>query len=725
MSNRTSVTDALSHTTDYEYDAFNRLVRITYPPATTGATRLFETLAYDGDGNVLSRTDTANRTTSYAYDDVNRVTSVTDADNKPTSFAYDPLGRLTSLTDAITQQYQFAYDALGRQIQMTRGGVSMNHVYDEVGNRTQRTDYNGVVTNYTYDNLNRLTTIAYPTRTVTYLYDPLNNLTRATNENGSVYVGYDNRYRVSSFSDPFYYGISYNYDAVGNRTKLKVNGTTYATYTYDGANRMTNIADSANLNFVHTYDAANRLTSRTAPNGVTSNYVFDDLNRLATLMHTAGATTLSGNLYSYDDANNISSWTTQTAQRSYTYDAVDRLTAVSNFEMPAESYTYDAVGNRTASHLSATYGYQPFNRLTGTASATYSYDSNGNLISKTDSLGNWTFGYDEENRLTEVAVPNGPTVNYKYDGLGRRIQRMTTAGANERYVYDNADVLIDLNANGSVATTYFNGLRIDNHLRQTNATSGVSYFLTDHLNSTARLTNSGGDIVETLEYDSFGNGPGGTRARYGFTGRERDVDTGMSYYRARFYDPQLGRFSSEDPIQFKGGINFYGYTLNNPVNYTDSSGLELEAYRWQIHPPPPPTFPDNYDWIGHFGRDLLGTRQDCGPRRSWGRRWVDGVWETNAAIPGLAAPALGPIGLGTITSGATAAALGTQTPLQWATSGFGGSIMGAGEFTAAETGIVVGGAAAVNFAYVSIAWEGGVAIGSAINASFPRRCGCK
>jgi len=104
----------------------------------------------------------------------------------------------------------------------------MSYQYDAVGNRTQRTDYNGALTNYAYDNLNRLTTITYPTRTATYAYDPLNNLTRATNENGSVYIGYDNRYRVSSFSDPFYYGISYNYDKASNRTKLKLNGATYA-----------------------------------------------------------------------------------------------------------------------------------------------------------------------------------------------------------------------------------------------------------------------------------------------------------------------------------------------------------------------------------------------------------------------------------------------------------------------------------------------------------------
>ena len=143
--------------------------------------------------------------------------------------------------------------------------------------------------------------------------------------------------------------------------------STYATYTYDAINRLTNLADGASLNFTYSYDAANRLTSRSAPNGVVSSYAYDGLDRLTSLMHTSGATTLSGNLYTYNNASNISSWTTQTAQRAYTYDAVDRLTSVSNFEMPSENYSYDAVGNRTASHLSASYSYRQIHEVCTTA----------------------------------------------------------------------------------------------------------------------------------------------------------------------------------------------------------------------------------------------------------------------------------------------------------------------------------------------------------------------
>ncbi|HEY2973223.1 MAG TPA: RHS repeat-associated core domain-containing protein, partial [Pyrinomonadaceae bacterium] len=301
---------------------------------------------------------------------------------------------------------------------------------------------------------------------------------------------------------------------------------------------------------------------------------YDGLSRMTALTHMAAPTTLIDNQYSYNDANNITSWTNASGNHTYGYDLVDRLASATNSAQPNENYAYDGVGNRTASHLSASYSYQPFNKLASTAAATYTYDNNGNVISRTDGSGTTTFGYNEENRLTQVTLPTDLTVNYKYDAFGRRIQRTATTGANERYVYDSADVLLDLNADGSVATTYLSGSGIDNHLRQSSATTGVSYYLSDHLGSTAGMTDASGNLVETDSYDSFGNSAGSGLTRYGYTGRERDPDTGMMYYRARWYDPQVGRFLSEDPIGFDGGMNWYSYVENDPIDYSDPSGLQ-------------------------------------------------------------------------------------------------------------------------------------------------------
>jgi YD repeat-containing protein len=261
----------------------------------------------------------------------------------------------------------------------------------------------------------------------------------------------------------------------------------------------------------------------------------------------AGATTLIGNQYTFNDANNITNWTNASGNHAYGYDLVDRLTSANNTAQPNENYSYDGVGNRTTSHLSASYNHQPFNKLAGTATAGYAYDNNGNMLSRTDASGTTTFSWNEESELTQVSLPGGLIVNYKYDGLRRRIQRTSNAGANERYVYDGQDVLLDLNADWSVASTYLNGPGIDNHLRQASGTTGVSYYLIDHQGSTAGLTDATGNVVEQLVYDSFGNSLGSTRTRYTYTGRDRDPDTALLYLRARVYDPDAGRFISEGP----------------------------------------------------------------------------------------------------------------------------------------------------------------------------------
>ncbi len=102
---------------------------------------------------------------------------------------------------------------------------------------------------------------------------------------------------------------------------------------------------------------------------------------------------------------------------------------------------------------------------------------------------------------------------------------------------------------------------------------GTFYFTHDHLGSTTALTDAAGNVVERMSYDAFGDTPASPRTRYTFTGRERDEFTGLYYYRARWYDAVVGRFISEDPIGFDGGVNWFAYVENNPVNRKDPSGL--------------------------------------------------------------------------------------------------------------------------------------------------------
>jgi RHS repeat-associated protein len=106
--------------------------------------------------------------------------------------------------------------------------------------------------------------------------------------------------------------------------------------------------------------------------------------------------------------------------------------------------------------------------------------------------------------------------------------------------------------------------------------------MTEHLGSTAGLTDASGNLIEQLSYDSFGNSAGSVRTRYGYTGRERDPDTGLLYYRARWYDPQVGRFISEDPSGLSGGYNWYSYVGNRPISRSDPTGLYNEDVHFYL-----------------------------------------------------------------------------------------------------------------------------------------------
>jgi RHS repeat-associated protein len=157
-------------------------------------------------------------------------------------------------------------------------------------------------------------------------------------------------------------------------------------------------------------------------------------------------------------------------------------------------------------------------------------------------------------------------------------------------------------------TKYQNGLGIDNKLELTNGTD-TKYFLQDHLGSTVGLADSSGNQISSASYDSFGNSTNNLTTRYQYTGREKDEFTGLMYYRARWYDANLGRFISEDPIGFAGGdVNLYGYVWNNSQNYTDPSGFI------------PLKLPAN---PGTNGSNLpKGWKNDTSHKYPKGQRWV-------------------------------------------------------------------------------------------------------
>ncbi len=177
------------------------------------------------------------------------------------------------------------------------------------------------------------------------------------------------------------------------------------------------------------------------------------------------------------------------------------------------------------------------------------------------------------NRLSQVSKPWEPTHVYGYDDQGRRTSK-TAGGSATNLVYDGSDVALTYGAawSSSSAVRFTHGLTIDEPLART-AGSQADYYHPDGLGSIAATSGASGSASGTLRHDAWGNlkESSGVVMQYGYTGREPD-ETGLIYYRSRYYDPVVGRFTQRDPIGLAGGMNMYAYVGGNPTNFVDPYG---------------------------------------------------------------------------------------------------------------------------------------------------------
>jgi RHS repeat-associated protein len=228
----------------------------------------------------------------------------------------------------------------------------------------------------------------------------------------------------------------------------------------------------------------------------------------------------------------------------------------------------------TALCHSTAYSNNSSNELTSTSSASYTYDSNGNTLTKTAGSDTTTYTWDYENRLASVGLPgSGGTVSFKYDPFGRRIYKSSSSGTSIN-AYDGKNLIEETNAAGAVVARYTQTEDLDEPLAILSSAS-TSYFQADGLGSTTSLSNGVGVLAQTYTYDSFGkrtNLTGSLANPFQFTARESDDETGLYFYRARYYHPDTERFLTEDPLRY-GLTSFYSYVGGNPVVWSDPLGL--------------------------------------------------------------------------------------------------------------------------------------------------------
>ena len=528
----TQITDPLGQKTTLDYDNFGNLISSTDPLGSTTA------VVYDAVSRPVQITDALGRKDEIVYDSLNRVAKQTNAQGNVTHLAYDPNSNLVAVTDANGNTTSFTYDSMNRLLTRTDPlGNADTRSYDSDGNLIQFVDRRGQTSRFIYDNLNRLVEADYQDSTITRSYDALGRLLHVNDTaSGEFDFVYDATGRLLRTTNAVG-RVQYAYDAAGRTVSRQVVGQPPLLYSYDSVgNLLSSALPQASASF--TYDGRDQLSFIIRANGASSQYQYDPAGRLLSLVHSSPAGTLNAQTYSYDAAGSRTSRTTTVAQPLTT---------------PAFNQSaFDAA-----------------NRLLRRGTLAFSYDANGNLTAQSDLNATTTYTWDSRNRLIAFSGPNTQAI-FQYDFAGNLISQSVN-GHLRTYLLDDLSNVATLNDNGDQEQVV-SGRSVDQHLAVIHSSGQVEYALTDAINSTVVTTDQSGRPIESFFYEPFGQVSAVSSFPFEFTGRTA-VTPNLYYYRARYYNSDIGRFISEDPIGFgSGDTNLYAYVENSPINLFDPGG---------------------------------------------------------------------------------------------------------------------------------------------------------
>lgn len=622
-----TVTDPNGHVTAYAYwdstrnGALKSVTRPTIQSFTSGVAQSFDV---DANGNRTSLTEVpaggsglANRVTNLSYDELNRPVRVVGPQTTDATYGavcpvtlttYDALGNVTQVaagrtpapcsapaSDVTTIQAAYGYDDFGRKTSETDPlGRTWTTHYDPHDNPDSRTDPKSQTTAYVWGTGHQLTSrTEQGGRQTVWTRNALGQPTRITHPEATLTYGYDAAHRLATVTDSR--GgktLNYAWSPGGWLNSLTDGEGKITSYRYDPSGRLAGITAPNNDELTFAFDPAGRLLEKRLANGLSSRSTWNADDSLASLTHRKGGTTLASNAYTYDGvgnkSGNVETISGSAITYAYTYDELKRLTQVGNgTAAQQENYAYDPLGNRIQKSVGQTsptvtaYKFDAANQLTeihagslgGTLLASLAYDLNGNLQSD----GTRSYTWDALDQLAQVSA-GGTTVAYGYDGLGRRT-RKTANGTPTQWLYDGDAIYADYGSSWTNPTARWSMAGLDRPVirGQVNGDGSdgtAQYPLADGLGSVIALANSADATLASQRFDAWGNtvASTGTIPQFGYTGREPD-ETGLVFYRARYYSPGIARFVGRDPIGLAGGLNRYAYVGNNPVNYVDPTGL--------------------------------------------------------------------------------------------------------------------------------------------------------
>ncbi|MCL4820599.1 MAG: hypothetical protein KJ067_15760 [Vicinamibacteria bacterium] len=532
-------TDRRGVVTTYSYFADGQLQARAYSSlSSTVAATPSLTYTYHADTGLPLTAANGTDTLTWTYDGEDRMASEASTLNGTTvGWTYDSAGNRSTVTLGGATFNAYTYDVTSRLTQITHGSLNFGLGYDTASRRTSLTYPNGITTTYTYDAESRITRInaklgATDITDFEYGYTPSGNRTYKHTLEFDEEYGYDRTDRLVTASRPASSGAPnwlWTYDKVGNRLvdqKADASSITATLSTYDTLNQLRTTVAGGSIAVEGSTNEAASVTVGSTPAQTTASNTF------------AGTAPASGS-----------------TPQQFTVQATD-----SSGNVRTNTYQVNA---------------------TSPATATYDYDENGNTTQKVQGADTWVYVWDAENRLVEVKKNGTTQATFRYDPLERRVEKVA-GGTTYRFVYDGEDWI---RRTGGTTLDIVHGPGIDEPFAQ-DVSGTLTYYHADALGSVQKHTSAAGTVTQTIEYDAWGNSLAGAPGPYGSTGREPDPETGLMYYRARYYDPKLGRFASEDPLGVVDGPNRFWYVKSDPVASVDPLGL------FQMQPPSPRPTPD-------------------------------------------------------------------------------------------------------------------------------------
>jgi RHS repeat-associated protein len=541
-------------TTSASYTADNKLVTTTDAQGNTSIT------TYDNLQRLWKVTDALGRVITNNFDDANRVSSVVDPSGVTAlTYTYTDNNKVATVKDARNYSTVFSFDGHDRAARTTYADGSYEEVSSYDGNNSPLLlrSRAGITVALTYDELNRVKTRTPAGQpTVTTVYNIAGRVTTISTPtvagdpaSGTFTKFYDTAGRFFKEQYPDGLSISHTLDANGNITKTTYPDGYFVDRVYDELNRLTDIklngSGSSAVQFQ--YDALSRRTKLVYENGCTTNYAFELDNDLSSILHNFVGSNVQFN-YSFDDANQM---------------MTHRVSDPANFRWSPPAPASTSYG--TANNI---------NQYPTVGGTGYTYSTDGNLTND----GTFKYEFNAERMMTRVrnAGTNAIVSDYLYDPALRQRQK-NVSNVKTNYYYSGFQRLADYDASvstpGTLLNRYVYGTGMDEVLIQVTSGGTKIYYQQNQQGSVIATTNSSGTVLNRYTYGPFGESASLTGVTHGYTGQRYDAETGLYYYKMRYYSPKIGRFLQPDPIGMAGGINLYCYVGNSPTTANDPLGL--------------------------------------------------------------------------------------------------------------------------------------------------------